>query len=134
MLIVVGVCGQLSDYCEYFEDDRSVAVPGDCRGFFKCESGEAVYEKCPDQQFFYEMDQKCDTPKPSCKDYFCIGVEDGLFVDHPRNPQKYYRCENERAERGICPDSTYFLKDQQVCAEDDYKDDDDEKEEDDVED
>ena len=103
--------------CINVPDGAFVKDPINCQGFYLCRSGISTWGSCTDGFYFNETLQGCDLEENViCPiNHKCNGFSEGYLLPHPRNCQKFYRCNREETVIGQCPDGFYFTEKHQAC-------------------
>ncbi|XP_062713076.1 uncharacterized protein LOC109421758 isoform X2 [Aedes albopictus] len=112
--------------CIGVADGRQVLNPRACNQFYVCVDGVGYSLVCPDNMWFDEFHQVCQTPSqtycplapqvttPSPYER-CAGEEDNRLLRNDFYCYRYYQCVDEVAYPMICRPGRWFDLERQVC-------------------
>lgn len=113
--------------CSGRESGNCVNNDESCEAFWLCTDDGAILSSCEAGYKFNTDLERCvlgaefrcddDDPEPIVVDppSPCVGIEDGHFIDNPKNCQSYFLCYGNTHYEGECWDGLNFNPENQWC-------------------
>ncbi|XP_055856192.1 peritrophin-44-like [Episyrphus balteatus] len=93
------------------KDNKWIADPANCNGYFFCQSGKGLKGTCTDGYHFDESAQLCVFPQDSeCIDIsdFCGILPKSASFSDPNNCNKYFQCSKSTMKKTTCANGQYY--------------------------